>query len=77
MNDPNHNPLQFPPSPFSRPTKAIGMTTQEQEAANNILEELSTADDADSISMLAEAYHGLIVAVCLRLGISSLSSEHL
>ena len=53
------------------------MTTQEQEAANNILEELSTADDADSISMLAEAYHGLIVAVCLRLGISSLSSEHL
>lgn len=78
MHDPNHNPLGFPPPPRSAaaPTP-LRMTEAETAAGKNILDELSTSDDADEIAMLSEAYHGLIVAVCLRLGISSLSSEHL
>lgn len=53
------------------------MTEAENAAGKNILEEISTSDDPDEIAMLADAYHGLITAACMRLGIVALSSENL
>lgn len=78
MHDPNHNPLGFPPPPRSAaaPTP-LRMTEAENAAGKNILEEISTSDDPDEIAMLADAYHGLITAACMRLGIVALSSENL
>lgn len=78
MHDPNHNPLGFPPPPRSAATPTpLRMTEAETAAGKNILDELSTSDDADEIAMLSDAYHGLIVAACMRLGVVALSSENL